>query len=70
MEGQVDVSFSSRGELGVNQSLVKSIKGGVVPVSERTPAWHDVAILIATNSLELPYTVNKLQVTHMLILVS
>ena len=70
MEGQVDVSFSSRGELGVNQSLVKSIKGGVVPVSERTPARHDVAILIITDSLELPYTVNKLQVTHMLILVS
>jgi len=70
VEAQVDVSFSSRGELGVNQSLVKSTEGGIVPVSERTPAGHDVTIPIITDSLELPYTVNKLQVTHMLILVS
>ena len=41
-----------------------------MPVSERTPARHDVTILIITDSLELPYAVNKLQVTHMLILVS
>ena len=56
-------------KLGINQSLVESAEGGIVPISQRPPAGNDVAILIVTDGLELPYAVNKLQVTHMLILV-
>ena len=58
------------GKLGVKQSLVESAEGSIVPVSQRTPAGNDVAILFVTDGLELPYAVNKFQVTHMLILVS
>ena len=58
------------GKLGVKQRLVESAEGSIVPVSQRTPAGNDVAIFFVTDGLELPYAVNKLQVTHMLILVS
>ena len=64
------VSFSSRGQAGINQRLVENAEGGIVPISQRPPTGNDVAILIVTDGLELPYAVNKLQVTHMLILVS
>jgi len=57
-------------ELGVNPSLVESAEGSIVLVSQWTPAGNDVAILIVTDGLELPHAVNKLQVTHMLTLVS
>ena len=58
------------GKLGVKQSLVQSAEGRIVPVSQRPPAGNDGAIFFVTDGLELPYAVNKFQVTHMLILVS
>lgn len=41
-----------------------------MPIRQRTPAGNDVAILIVTDGFELPHAINKLQVTHMLTLVS
>ena len=58
------------GKLGVKQSLVESAEGRIVPISQRTSAGNDVAIFFVTDGLELPYAVNKFQVTHMLIPVS
>jgi len=63
------VNTSSRGKLGTNQSLVKRVESGVVQLSERAPAGNNVTILFVTDSLELPYPVNKFQVADMLILV-
>ena len=63
------LSPSSQGEPGTNQRFIESREGGVVPVSERAPAWNDVTIQRVTDSLELPYAVNQLQVAHMLPLV-
>ena len=71
-QGQVTsraVSISSRGKPGANQSLVGGNEGGIVPVSERAPSWNNLTIRFVTDSLELPYPVNKLQVADMLILV-
>ena len=48
-----------------NQGLVKGKEGGVVPVGEWAPAGNDVTIRVVTDSLELPYPLNKLQVSHM-----
>lgn len=63
------VSIASRGKPGANQRLVGGNEGGIVPVSEWTPAGNDVTIRVVTNSLELPYPVNQLQLSHMLTLV-
>lgn len=41
-----------------------------MPVSERATAGNDLTILIVSNSLELPYPVDKLQVAHMITLVN
>lgn len=63
------VSTSSPGKRSANQSLVEGDEGGIVPVSEWSPAGNDVTIRVVTNGLELPYPVNQLQVSHMLTLV-
>lgn len=41
-----------------------------MPISERAATGNDIIVLVVTNSLELPYPVNKLQVAHMVTLVS